>query len=117
MMRAEALQEARRLRKVELRIAGLDANKKAVRRGMREAMHVEDRMVRLRQLVQGEHAKHRGERRAEDGKLKSDGNESRPAIERAATDVHGISNRGSPVLKAKTAQPAGQAAQQRNGGH
>src|SRR5229473_693937 len=117
MMSMETLQEARGVRQIKFRVTGFDADKKAVRRGMREAMHVEDRMVRLRQLVQGEHAKHRGERRAEDGKLKGDGNESGPAIERAAADVHGISNRGSQVLKAKTAQATGEAAEQSYKGH
>jgi len=58
---------------MKFRVAGFNANKEAVRGRMREAMHVENRMVRLRQLVQREHAKHCRDRRAENGQLKGDG--------------------------------------------
>src|SRR6267143_738436 len=56
---------------------------------MCEAMHVENRMVRLGQLVQGEHSENSGEGCAENCELKGDGNERRPAIERAAANVDG----------------------------
>src|SRR4029077_17620781 len=102
---------------MKLRVAGFDADKKTVRRRMCEAVHVENRMVRLRQLVQGEHAKYRGDRRAENGQLKGDGNEVRPAIERAAADVYGIGDRHSPVLKTKTAKATGETAEQSYKGH
>src|SRR5713101_4638045 len=117
MMSMETLQEVRGVRQIKFRVTVFDADKKAVRRCMREAMHVENRVVRLGQLVQSEHAEHRGERRAENGKLKSDGNESRPTIERAAANVHRISDRHCPVLKTKTAQAPGQATKQSNRGH
>src|SRR5712664_2299340 len=80
-------------------------------------MHVENRMVRLGQFIQGEHSENSGEGRAENGELKGDGNESRPAIERAAANIHRVSDRRSPVLKSKTAQAPGQAAKQSNHGH
>src|SRR5437879_120401 len=116
-MSMEALQEARGVHQMKLRVAGLDANKETVRRCMREAMHVENRMVRLGQSIQSEHTENSGERCAENGQLKGDGNESRPAIERAAANVHRISDGRRPVLKTKTAQAPGQAAEQSNGRH
>src|SRR5229473_1403557 len=112
MMRMEALQEARGVRQIKFRIAGFDANKKAVRRGMGKAVHVEDRVVRLGQLVQGEHAKHRGDRRAENGKLKCNGNEGRPAIERATANVHGVAAHICPNLEEETRQPPSESAKQ-----
>src|SRR5437879_10371128 len=92
-MSMEALQEARGVRQMKLRVAGLDANKETVRRCMREAMHVENRMVRLGQSIQGEHTENSSERCAENRHLKGDGNESRPAIERAAANVHWVAAR------------------------
>src|SRR5258708_32874539 len=95
---------------MKFRIAGFDANKKAVRRCVREAMHVENRMVRLGQPVQGAHSEYRGGRRAEHRELKSDGNESGPAIEPAAADAHGVAAHGDPNLEEgtppSTAEPA-----------
>src|SRR5229473_662240 len=90
----ETLQETRGVREMELWVASFDANEKAIRRCMREAMHVENGMVRLREPVQGEHSEHCGKRGAKNGKLKGDGNEGRPAIERAAGDIHGIGDGG-----------------------
>src|SRR6266478_4814190 len=112
MMRMEALQEARGGRQIKFRIAGFDANKKAVRRGMGKAVHIENRMVRLGQPVQGEHAKHCGDRRAENGKLKCNGNEGRPAIERATANVHGVAAHIRPNLEEETAQTPTKSAKQ-----
>src|ERR1700682_5357182 len=81
---------------------------------MRKAMHVENRMVRLGQLVQGEHSENGGEGRAENGELKGDGNKGRPAIERAPANVHRIGDRRRPVLEEKTANTASQAAKETN---
>src|SRR6266849_2817714 len=102
---------------MKFRIAGFDANKKAVRRCVREAMHVENRMVRLGQPVQGEHSEYRGERRAEHRELKSDGNESGPAIERAAADVHGVAAHVGPNLEEESRQSAADPAEQRDRRH
>src|SRR5712692_6538850 len=117
MMRFDAPEKLRCLGKMKLRVARLDANKETIRGGMREAVHVEHRMMRLRQPVQGEHTKNRGERRAENGELKGDGNESRPAIEGAAPDVQGISDGRNPVLKTEAADAAGESADQGNQRH
>src|SRR5712664_4376658 len=67
MMRVQALEEARGVRHMKLWVAGLNANKETIRRCMREAMHVENRMMRLGQPVQSEHYENRGERCAEQG--------------------------------------------------
>src|SRR5260370_36468626 len=67
MMRMQALEEAGGVRQMKLRVAGLNANKEAVRRCMREAMHVENRMVRLGEPVQSQHSENRGERCGEKG--------------------------------------------------
>src|SRR6266478_1969072 len=112
LMRMEALQEARGGRQIKFRIAGFDANKKAVRRGMGKAVHIENRMVRLGQPVQGEHAKHCGDRRAENGKLKCNGNEGRPAIERATANVHGVAAHIRPNLEEETRQTPSESAKQ-----
>src|SRR5713226_6396370 len=112
MMSMETLQEARGIRQIKFRIAGLDAHKKAVRGRVREAVHVENRMVRLGQPVQGKHSEHRGERRAENGKLKCHGNEGRPAIKRATANVHGIAAYIRPNLEEETRQTPGESAKQ-----
>src|SRR5260370_22408941 len=111
-MRMKILQEAGGVRQMEVRIGGFDANKEAVQRRRREAMHVEYRVVRLRQPVQSEHSKYRGERCAENGKLKRDGNESRPAIERATANVHWVAAHIRPNLEEETCQTPAEPAKQ-----
>src|SRR6266478_9117262 len=99
VVRLEALHEARGVLQMKLRIASFDANEEAVRGCVREAMHVENGMVRLRQTVQGEHTKYGGERCPEDHPLNGDGNKGGPTIEGTATDVQRVGDRHSPVLK------------------
>src|SRR5260370_42660377 len=88
-MGMETLQEARGIRHMKFRVAGFDANKKTVRGCMREAVHVEKRMVRLGKPVQGGHPEYRGARCAEKGKLKCNGSEGRPAIHGATARDQG----------------------------
>jgi len=76
---------------------------------MRETMHVENRMIRLGQFVEGEHTENRSERRSENGQLKGDGNKSRPAIEGTAPDVQRVGARHSPVLKEESSDAPRQA--------
>src|SRR5260370_33787332 len=64
MVSVNFLEDARAFLHTEFRILGLDANKKTVRGGMREAVHIEDRMVRLGEFVQRQHAENCRERRA-----------------------------------------------------
>src|ERR1700687_2808539 len=54
VVRVELLKEAGGFHEMKLRVASLDTDEEAVRRRMREARHIENRMVRLGQLVQGE---------------------------------------------------------------
>src|SRR6267143_4696342 len=72
VMRMHFLKDARGVHQMKLRVVRLNAEKEAVRRGVREAMNIENRMMRLRKPVQGEHAKHRGERRAENRQIERD---------------------------------------------
>src|SRR5208282_2589645 len=81
VMCREPLQEARGFREIKLFVAGLNADEETVRRRMAEAMRIEDRVMRLRQPVKREHSKHGEERSTENGQLKCDGDEGRPAIE------------------------------------
>src|SRR5688500_507167 len=59
LARAEAAQELGGLVAVELRVGALDEQEEAVARGEREVRRVEDRMIRLGQAVQREHAEDR----------------------------------------------------------
>src|SRR5713101_40540 len=81
IVRMKAFEKLRGLHAVEFRVARLDAEEKTVVGGEAEPRHIENRMMRLRQLVQREHAQDGKESRAEDGALKRDRDERRPAIE------------------------------------
>src|SRR4029077_3498057 len=109
MMCMNFLKEPGAFLQMEVRVLGLDANKKAVRRRVRETRNVENRMIRLRQFVQREHAENRGERRPENGQLKGDGNKSGPAIQRTAGNILRIGDRRDPVLEEKSSDASRQA--------
>src|SRR5580658_6534183 len=83
----EPLEKTGGLREIELLVARLNADEEAVLGSMAETIRIENRVMRLRQLVEGEHAEDGGQRSAKNGQLKRDGNEGRPAIERAAGDI------------------------------
>src|SRR5208282_1100824 len=114
VMCGEALQKARGLREVKLFVAGLDANKEAVRGGMRETVRIENRMMGLRQPVEREHPEHRGERSAQNSQLKGDRNEGRPAVERAPGDIKRVRDHVGPVLEAKTTKSTNETTDERN---
>src|SRR5215213_1582785 len=86
----EAAEELGRALAVELRVRGLDQHEEAVARGEREVRRVEDRVVRLGQPVQGEHAEDGEERRAEHSHLERDGYERGPAVGGLAADVQRV---------------------------
>ena len=86
----ERVKEGARLLEIELRIPCLDAEKEAIAAGQREPRHVEDRVIRHRQAVQGQHAEHRRQGGDEDGALEDDWDERRPTEQRPAADVPGI---------------------------
>src|SRR3954463_14280799 len=67
---------------VELRIAGLDDEEELVARGLIEASHVEDGVIRHRQAVQREHAEDGRERGDQDRAFEGDRDPGRPRVER-----------------------------------
>src|SRR2546423_3567558 len=86
----ERVEEGARLLEIELRVPCLDAKKEAIAAGKREPRHVEDRVIRHRKAVQGQHAEHSRQGGDEDGALEDDWDERRPAEQRPAADVPGI---------------------------
>ena len=87
MVGVNFLEKARAFLQMEVRIFGLDTNKKMVRGSVRETRNVENRMMGMGQSVQREHTEHRGERCPQNRQLKGDGNKGGPAIEGAAANV------------------------------
>src|ERR1700759_4584609 len=61
----EALQKFCSAGQIKLWIARLDTNEKLIGRGTKKTRHVEHRMMRTRQPVQGNHAENRRKRCAE----------------------------------------------------
>src|SRR5437588_4793866 len=87
LQRPEASEELGGALAFEQGIAGFDEDEEAVARGEREVRRVEDRVVRLRQAVQGEHAEDGEQGRAQDRALEGDGDERGPTVVRLAADV------------------------------
>src|SRR5438477_11536036 len=104
--RAKALQKRLGRIAIELRIRGLDAEEEPVARRAIERRHVEHRVIRLRQPVERQHAEKGRNRCAQHRALEGHGDEMRPAVERAAADVHGPRDHLRPVLEAVAAQAA-----------
>src|SRR4051812_13127049 len=71
---------------VELRIAGLDDEEELVARGLIEAPHVEDGVIRHRQAVERQHPEDRGKRRDQDRAFEGDRDPRRPRVVRLAAD-------------------------------
>src|SRR3954463_7494115 len=76
----------------ELRIAGLDDEEELVARGLIEAAHVEDGVIRHRQAVEGQHAEDGGEGGDEDRALEGDRDPRRPRVVRLPADVQRIAD-------------------------
>ena len=68
----------------------------------REARHVEHRVIRHRQPVQGQHAEHRGERREENRHLEGHRNELGQLLNGLPPTLIGIGDRRHPVLQAES---------------
>src|SRR5580692_10575402 len=81
VLRREPLEKPSGVRKIELLVARLDADEEAVLGRVAETIGVENRVMRLRQLVERDHAEDGGKRGAKNGQLKRDGDEGRPAVE------------------------------------
>src|SRR6516225_5522020 len=90
MLGVDALQETRRLFQVKLRVMRQDAQKEPVVRGALEPLNVKQRVMRLRQPVQCQHAEYGKARGAQNRQLERDRNKCRPAVQRTTTDVHRI---------------------------
>src|SRR5579862_9187869 len=113
VVRGETLQKARRLLEMKLLVARLDADEEAVRRGVTEAMRIENGVMRLRQAVEREHPENGRERSTENGQFEGDRDKGRPAIKGAPGNVDGIGVDVRPILEAKAAKAANQAADKR----
>src|SRR5215217_4617632 len=101
LSRADPFEELAGLLQVEFLVCRLDAEKEAIAAGQREALGVEDRMIRLRQTIERQHAEHARQRGAENRALIGDRDERRPAVERLAADVQRIRDDRNPVLEQK----------------
>src|SRR6187455_2563591 len=110
--RMQPLEKLPRAMPLEPRVGGLDQEEEAIGGRAPEGVDVENRVIRLRQLVQRPHADKRRERRSENRRLKGHRDELRPAIERAIADVHRVGHHRGPVLEAETGKPAEDATEQ-----
>src|SRR5262245_25921351 len=89
--RPEALEQVAGPVVVELRIRRFDAEEQAVLRpALAEALHVEHRVIGLREAAQDQRAEHGGDRREQDRRLERGHDERRQADERPAADVERI---------------------------
>jgi hypothetical protein len=116
-VRVEFVKKARGFRKMEFGVASLDAKKEPIRRGVDEAMYIENRMMRLGKSVEGEHPKDRAKRGAQNSELESHGDESRPAIQRPAANIQGIRDDIHPILESETAEATSESSEQSNKRH
>src|SRR5262245_3299981 len=96
LSRLECFEKSTRLRQIELLVARLDAQEKSIAARQREARDVEDRVIRLRQSVERQHAEHSRERGAENRAFEGHRYERRPAIERSGADVDRVGRRRDP---------------------
>src|SRR5436190_21002226 len=79
--RFQTLQKSDRLVMIKLRIICLDYQKETVACRQRKVRSIENRMIGLRQLVQGQHAEYRCERSGQHGAFKGNRNKRRPTGE------------------------------------
>src|SRR5258708_31377296 len=88
-----------RVQQAELGVLSFNAQEKLVAAGAGKARHIKDRMIRLRQSVQREHAENRSQRSAEHRAFKRHRNKRRPPVERLAAHIEGIIHGRNPELK------------------
>src|SRR5262249_50797057 len=110
---ADAFKEFCRAGQVEFLVARFNTDKEGVVRGALETRHVKERAMRLRQLVQREHAEHSKRRRAENRQFERDRYECRPAVERPPRDIQRIVVDVCPVLEKKAGKATSNSAQKR----
>src|SRR6185369_14323917 len=104
--RPKTLQQIRHRAMVELRVIRLHREKESIPRGECKIRQVENRMIRLRELVQDQHSQHRGEGREQNRHFKSDRNKRGPTVVRLAAHIDRIIDHLDPVLHEKAGQPA-----------
>src|ERR1700736_2963921 len=97
----EALQKTRAFHHAKFWIGSLDTDEESIGACASKSRHIENRMVRMRQLVHCQHSEHGKGGGAENRQFEGDGNECGPAIERAAGNIHGISEYVDPILESK----------------
>src|ERR1051325_6949841 len=91
---------------LELRIFRFDDQKETVARRQREVRRIKNRMIRLRQFIQRQHAEHREKSRHQHRAFESDRYERRPTIEWFTADVDWIVDHFHPVLHEEAAERA-----------
>src|SRR5690606_9794923 len=96
--RAEVAEQGRGRRGVVVRVRGGDVEEEPVVAGAAESLGVEERVVRLREPVEGEHPADGGERREEYGQLERDRNARLDGEEGLVADVDGVVHRAHPPL-------------------
>src|SRR5437763_3183288 len=87
MIRAQLFQELARIRRIKLFVDALHAKIKLVARSVLEFHDVEQRMIRLRQSIQREHADYRRDRCGQDRALVRRHDECRPRSQRTSRDI------------------------------
>src|SRR5579862_923084 len=113
MLRMHALQKFRAFREMKLRVVRLDAQIKTIIRSAGEASHAEDGVMRLRQLIERQHAKHRKNGSSKNRQFECDGDKCRPAIQGPSADVNRVGHCVDPKLKEETSQAAAESTKKR----
>src|ERR1700682_4619711 len=98
----ETFHEVHNLIMFELSIAGFDYQKETITRRQGKIGRVENRVIWLRQLIQGQHAKDRGQGGEQDRAFESDRNKRRPTVIRLAANIQWIVDNFHPVLHEKS---------------
>src|SRR6185295_7978117 len=93
---------------------GLDCQKKPILTRTVETRCVEDRVIRLRQSVQRQHAADGGKRGNENRRFERWRNERHPRVKRTAADVHWEVDDLRPVLEGVAGESADDAAREHN---
>src|ERR1700694_5796776 len=117
LQRMESLKKMPGLVQLEIGVLRFNAQKEPVTAGPDEIWGVKHRMIRLRQPIERNHAKYRGQCSAQNSAFKSHRNKRRPGVKWLAAHVDGIVHRGNPILKGITADHAQHGAAERQQRH
>src|SRR5712691_11552298 len=103
--RAQRFHKLRRFVVLKFWIVSLDHQEEFIARSQRKVRCIEHRVVRLRQLIQRQHAEHSRKRGHQYCALKCNRNEGGPTVERLAANIQWIVDNFHPVLHEKPTQP------------